>query len=228
MHTNQFTGFKIGNVELKTPLVLAPMSGVTNSCFRRLVLENNRDKLGLVVTEFISIEGLTRNNKQSLKMMDFRDEERPISVQIFGGEETRMLDAALMAQDRGADIVDINCGCPVPKVVKKGGGCELMRQPGKLFRMLSNVSNKLSVPLTLKIRAGWDNDSRNALEIATMAEEAGIKMLAIHGRTRTEGYRGIADWEIIGEVAERLSIPVIGSGDVIDYDSARTRFNFRR
>lgn len=213
----------IGKVSLRNNLVLAPMSGVTNTHFRRLIQELNPAAVGLLVTEFISIEGLTRDNKKSLQMMKYYETERPISIQIFGHDIDRMVDAAMMVEDAGADIVDINCGCPVPRVVRRGGGCELMRQPDHLKNILSAVYKKVSIPLTLKIRAGWDESSRNALEIAKMAEGCGISMLAVHGRTRKDLYRGEADWSVVEEVAQNLSIPVIGSGDVIDYQSATQR-----
>lgn len=218
--------FKIGNNIISPGLILAPMSGVTNSCFRRLIKRRNPGAVGLVVTEFISVEGLVRNNLQSHRMMDFAEEERPVSVQIFGRDIDHLVEAALMAQERGANIVDINCGCPVPKVVRKGGGCELMRQPEHLEKMLIAVAKALKVPLTLKIRAGWDDNSRNAVEIGKLAEGSGVQMLAVHGRTRTEMYRGLADWKIIGEVANAIKIPVVGSGDIIDGQSASRALDF--
>lgn len=212
--------FNIGNIKVNPGLILAPMSGVTCHSFRELIKTLNPDSTGMLVTEFISIEALTRNNPKCFQMMRYSEKQRPISVQIFGYDLERISLAAKMAEDRGADIVDINCGCPAPKVVRKGGGCELMRQPLHLSKILEKVSAEISVPLTLKIRAGWDTDSKNALEIAKVAENSGIKMLAIHGRTKSEGYRGLADWSIVQAVAESLSIPVVGSGDVACTDSA--------
>ncbi|MFN8389306.1 MAG: tRNA dihydrouridine synthase DusB [Bdellovibrionota bacterium] len=214
----------IGSVAVQPNLVLAPMSGVTNIAFRRLIKELNPGAVGLVVTEFISIEGLTRANAQSLQMMRYTEGERPISIQIFGYEISRMVDAAKMVEDAGADIVDINCGCPVPKVVRKGGGCELMRQPDHLAKMLTAVKQAVKIPLTLKIRAGWDNANRNALSIGKMAEDCGVSMLAVHGRSRQDLYRGKADWTLVGEVARALKIPVIGSGDVVSFESAVRAF----
>ncbi len=219
-----FGPLKIGAHTFAPNLVLAPMSGVTNSAFRRLIREENPGSVGLVVTEFVSIEGLTRNSVRSQQMIRFREIERPISIQIFGYDIDRMVDAALMAQDEGADIVDINSGCPVPKVVRRGGGCELMRQPEHLEQMLSRVKQKLSVPLTLKIRSGWDDKSINAIQIAKIAEDAGVSMLTVHGRTRKDLYRGDADWNLIDQVARSVSIPVLGSGDVIDVESASARY----
>ena len=217
----RFKPFSIGLVEVNPNLILAPMSGVTNICFRQLIKELNPDAVGLLVTEFISVEGIVRDNRQSMNMMNFDENERPLSVQIFGSDVNHIVDAAIIAEDRGADILDINCGCPVPKVVRRGGGCELMRQPKQLESILSKVKKELSIPLTLKIRAGWDCESRNALEIAKIAEGCGVSMLAIHGRTRTERYRGEADWSIIEEVATSLKIPVVGSGDVVCLQSAQ-------
>jgi nifR3 family TIM-barrel protein len=156
-------------------------------------------------------------------MMRFSAEERPYCVQIFGYDIDRMRDAALMVQDIGADIVDINCGCPAPKVVKRGGGCELMRQPDHLQRIIKEVRKAVQIPLTIKVRAGWDEGSRNAIAIAHMAESEGVEALAIHGRTRAQLYRGSADWDLVEHVAEKVSIPVLGSGDVVDRASAEAR-----
>jgi nifR3 family TIM-barrel protein len=212
---------EIGKCKLSTNLILAPMSGVTNSSFRRLIYGENPESVGLLVTEFISIEGLVRKNEQSMRMMRFRDAERPISIQIFGHSIDSMVEAARMVEAKGADIVDINCGCPAPKVVKRGGGCELMRQPKHLENMLSAVRRAVSIPLTLKIRSGWDETSINAMDIAVMAQDCGVEMLAVHGRTRQTLYRGEADWDIVAAIAQRLSIPVIGSGDVVCAESAK-------
>lgn len=215
---------KIGNIVTNPNLVLAPMSGVTNSSFRKLMREENPGALGLVVTEFVSIEGLTRGNKRTVQMLKFEEIERPISIQIFGYDIDRMVDAAKMVEETGADIVDINCGCPVPRVVKRGGGCELMRQETHLEKILTNVVKAVNIPVTLKIRAGWDENSRNAVEIAKMAENSGIKMIAVHGRTRQQLYRGLADWDIVKQVCENVKIPVVGSGDVVSPEFAKFAF----
>jgi nifR3 family TIM-barrel protein len=199
------------------------MSGVTTRAFRRLIKELNPGAVGLVVSEFVSVEGMTRGSRRTLEMMRYSPEERPYCVQIFGYDIERMRDAALIVQDLGVDIVDINCGCPAPKVVKRGGGCELMRQPEHLMGIIKAVRKAISIPLTLKIRAGWDESSRNALSIARMAQEEGIEALAVHGRTRAQLYRGIADWDLVDEIANELTIPVLGSGDVIDRVSAEKR-----
>ncbi|MEW6268309.1 MAG: tRNA dihydrouridine synthase DusB [Thermodesulfobacteriota bacterium] len=217
------TALELGARALAAPLVLAPMSGVTDMAFRRLVRECSPGAVGLVVSEFVSIEGLTRNDLRSHRMLRFHPDEHPISIQIFGAEIDRMVEAALIVQQTGVGAVDINCGCPVPKVVKRGGGAELLRQVHHLERMLRAVRRELSVPLTLKIRTGWDTDSINCVEIAQMAEDAGVAMLTVHGRTRMQLYTGSADWELIAAVKQAVRIPVVGSGDVVSVATARDR-----
>lgn len=223
--SSKLKSFKIREIEVSPNLLLAPMSGITNTHFRQLLMRENPGAMGLMVTEFISIEALTRENPNSLRKMAFDSSERPISIQIFGYDINRMVDSALMVQDAGADVVDINCGCPAPKVVRKGGGCELMRQPEHLMKILEAVRKAVSIPLTLKIRAGWSDEQKNALDVAVAAEQCGIDMLAVHGRTRAEMYRGSCDWGLIQEIAERLSIPVVGSGDIVDAASASEALN---
>ena len=216
-----FNPFYISNVKISTPLILSPMSGVTNSPFRRLIKFLNPGCVGLVVTEFISVEGLTRNSRRSVEMMNHnKDEESPFCIQIFGYDIGRIRDAALMAVDAGADIVDLNCGCPAPKVVRKGGGCELMRHPEHLASILKELRKSLKIPLTIKFRSGWDDESKNALQIALIAESEGCDAIAIHGRTRSALYRGEADWSIVEEVANSVKIPVSGSGDVCTREDA--------
>lgn len=222
-----FKPFKIRDIEINPGLILAPMSGVTSSPFRQLVRELNPGAVGLVVTEFISVEALTRGGERSLSMMEYHPSERPIAIQIFGHDIKRMADAARLAQDRGADILDINSGCPAPKVVRKGGGCELMRQPLHMAKILAEVKRAIIIPLTLKIRSGWDQGSLNALEIARIAEREGVEALAVHGRSRAQLYRGDADWEIVELIANELSIPVIGSGDVLSQECALSRLQGR-
>ena len=214
MKSNIFSGYQIRDISIRPGLVLSPMSGVTNSAFRRLINELNPGCVGLLVSEFISVEGMTRGSRRSIEMMNFHPSENPYAVQIFGYDVIRMRDAALMAQDAGADIVDINCGCPAPKVVKNGGGCELMRQPAHLGKIFREVKNTLQIPLTMKMRSGWDENSINAFEIAHIAESEGVEAIAVHGRTRTQMYRGESDWSIVNEIASRVSVPVLGSGDI--------------
>jgi len=216
-------GLRIGAVTTRTNLVLSPMSGVTDCAFRMLVRACSGDSVGLVVSEFIAAEGLTRDNEKTLRMLRHDESERPLSIQIFGADAERMVRAACMVEDAGADIVDINCGCPAPKVVRRGGGAELMRQSASLATILRSVRRAVSIPVTVKIRAGWDCDSINASDIARLVESEGADMLAVHGRTRVQLYSGSADWDLVADIREQLSIPVIGSGDVVDADGALER-----
>src|SRR6185369_9666755 len=214
----------IGPVVTRTNLILSPMSGVTDCAFRTTVLEaSGRGAVGLLVSEFVAAEGLSRDNAKTIAMLRYQEVERPFSIQIFGADVDRMVRAAEMVEVIGADIVDINCGCPAPKVVRRGGGAQLMRTPDVLRDILVAVRAAVSIPVTVKIRAGWDDASRNAVEVARMVEGEGAAMLAVHGRTRLQLYSGESDWNLIGEVASRLSIPVIGSGDVIDAEGALER-----
>src|SRR5688572_1518268 len=208
---------QIGPVSTRTNLVLSPMSGVTDCAFRTTVVEaSGRESVGLLVSEFVAAEGLSRDNGKTIAMLRYEERERPFSIQIFGADVDRMVRAALMVEEVGADIVDINCGCPAPKVVRRGGGAQLMRTPETLRDIVRAVRAAVRIPVTVKIRAGWDDSSRNALEVARMVEDEGAAMLAVHGRTRLQLYSGESDWDLIGEVKQRLSIPVVGSGDVID------------
>lgn len=207
--------FSVGPVRVERPWVLAPMSGVTDTAFRRTVQSASSGAVGLLVTEFISVEGLTRKNMKSHMRMAFDvATEQPLSVQIFGAETARMVGAAQMVEACGAQIVDINCGCPAPKVVRRGGGAELMRQCDHLAKMVDQVVRAVKVPVTVKIRAGWSDDSINAVEVARFCVEAGAQMIAVHGRTRAQLYTGRADWNLVDEVARSVKVPVVGSGDV--------------
>jgi tRNA-dihydrouridine synthase B len=213
----------VGPVAISPRLLLAPMSGVTDSAFRRVVRLASGAAVGLMLTEFISVEALTRDNEKSFLMMRFRREERPIGVQIFGADTDRMARAAVLVERSGADVLDVNCGCPVPKVVKRGGGCELMRRPDRLYEILCAVRKVVSIPVTLKMRSGWDEENLNAAEIAAVAEAAGVAMVSVHGRTRVQLYQGRADWSVIADIRRRVSIPVVGSGDVASARDALER-----
>jgi nifR3 family TIM-barrel protein len=214
--------FKIGEVEINPPLVLSPMAGVTDFTFRRLL--KKRGGVGMTVSEFISVEGMTRNSPQSKRMMRFMEFERPFAIQIFGANVERMVMAAEMAEEQGADILDVNCGCPAPKVVKKGGGSGLLANVPLLETILKEIKKVISIPLTLKIRAGFDDENINAVEVAKMAEQCGVQHVALHGRTRTQRYTGLADWDLVKQIKQSVSIPVSGNGDVTTVEFALDRF----
>jgi nifR3 family TIM-barrel protein len=214
--------FKIRDVLINPPLVLSPMAGVTDISFRRLL--KRRGGVGLTVSEFISVEGLTRNNPKSKRQMRFFEEERPFAVQIFGGQAERMRMAAEMAEEVGADILDINCGCPAPKVVKHGGGSGLLRDFQRLETILKEIKRAIKIPLTIKIRAGYYDHTLNAVETARLAEACGVEHIALHGRTKEQGYRGRANWDLVRQIKEAVKVPVSGSGDVVTVEDALNRW----
>ena len=211
---------KIGPYLLTSPVYVAPMAGVTDAPFRKIAREFGA---GLACTEMISSEALVREHRESFRLMDLSWDQRPVSVQLMGGDPAVMATAARMAEAAGADIVDINMGCPVPKVVKTSGGSSLLRDPDRACRVAEAVVGAVSIPVTVKIRLGWDFETRNYLEMATGLERTGIQGLAVHGRTRSQRYDPWADWEAIAQVKAAVAIPVAGSGDLRTADDAARR-----
>jgi len=194
------------------PLYLAPMAGVTDVIFRGLCKELGAD---VMVTEFVSAEGILQADERTRKYTEFDDGQRPVGVQLFGGDGKRMGEAAKKIVDwKQPDFIDINFGCPVNKVVAKNGGSSLLKQCPLLAEVAREVAKAVSVPVTAKMRIGWDAKSVNALEVVKLLEDSGMQAIAIHGRTRAQGYSGEADWNVIGECAEAASVPVIGNGDI--------------
>ena len=207
--------FNIGPKRIYPNVYLAPMSGVTDICFRQLVSRLAGGRTGLLVSEFVSVEGLTRDNPKSMKQMAFAEEERPFSIQIFGGEPSRMGWGAKIAEETGADFVEINCGCPAPKVVGKGGGSGLLKDLPNLAAIVRSVKASVSIPVTVKVRIGWSDELITLFETQKIIEGEGASAMVIHGRTRAQGYKGLANWDLIGEAKARATIPVVGNGDVL-------------
>jgi tRNA-dihydrouridine synthase B len=212
---------KIGTVELDRPFALAPMAGMTDTAFRRLV--KRRGGCGLVVTEMVSSEGLVRGIDRTLEYAEYTEEERPVSIQIFGGNPETMAAAAQVVEAMGADIIDINMGCPVRKIAKHNAGCSLMREPTHAASVVRAMTDAVRVPVTVKMRAGWDEQAVNAPLMARMMEDAGASAVAVHGRTAKQSYKGVSDWELIDEVAGGVQIPVFGSGDCVTPEHVVTR-----
>src|SRR5213594_2371010 len=205
---------KIGTVDLASPLAIAPMAGMTDTAFRRLVKRHGG--CGLVVTEMVSAEGLVRGIDRTLEYAEYTEEERPISIQIFGGDPDKMAAAAQIVEGMVADIVDVNMGCPVPKIAKHNAGCSLMREPAHAASVIGAMAKAVKIPVTVKMRAGWNDGERNAPTLGRMVQDAGAAAVAVHGRTAAQSYSGTADWDLVAQIADRLTIPVFGSGDCVE------------
>ena len=213
--------FPIGGKRIWPNAYLAPMSGVTDICFRRLVSRLARGRTGLLVSEFVSVQVLTqpggRDNAKSAREMAFAEEERPFSIQIFGADADKMGEGARIAAATGCDFIEINCGCPAPKVVGKGGGSGLLKDLPNLARILRTVKASVDIPVTIKVRVGWNDELITLFETLKIADGEGAAAFVIHGRTRAQGYKGLANWDLIAEAKRRApaGLPVIGNGDIV-------------
>lgn len=216
--------FKIGNIEIKNRIVLAPMAGVCNSAFRKIIKEMG---CGLMYAEMVSDKALVYHSQKTESMLYMEECERPIAQQIFGSDqETFVIAAKKVYEEMRPDIIDINMGCPVPKVaVRAQAGSALLKNPEKIREIVEAVVQVVPIPVTVKIRSGWDQEHINAVEVARICEEAGASAITVHGRTRSQGYSGHVDLDIIRRVKEVVTIPVIGNGDIVDIDSAKRMFD---
>lgn len=201
----------IGNIELSAPLALAPMAGITDLPFRLIC---RRLGCGMTVSEMVSAKGLLYKNVKTTEMLRIDDGERPTAIQLFGSVPAELAEAARMVEASGADMIDFNMGCPVPKIVNNGEGSALMKNPQLAHDILAAMVKAVKIPVTVKFRAGWDDNNRNAVEIARAVEAAGVSAVAVHGRTRQQFYVGKADWSIIADVKQAVKVPVFGNGDI--------------
>ncbi len=208
---------QLAGIQLNSPVLLAPMAGYTDSPFRRIALEYGA---GMVFTELISADGIVRRNRKTLDMLKFHEEERPVGIQVFGSDPAVMADAAGYVESLSPDCIDINMGCSAPKVCNNGKGAGLLRDPELVYRMAGAVAGAVKLPVSAKIRLGWDVNSMNYTEVVRALVEGGIAFITVHGRTKTQKYGGTADWERIGEIAENSPVPVIGNGDLTGYNEA--------
>ncbi len=214
---------KIGNITAAGPLMLAPIAGFTDSPYRRIA---RRHGAGLVVTELISAEGIVRNNRKTLELIGFHEEERPVAIQIFGNRADLMSEAAVIVEGLGPDIIDINMGCPARRICASGSGAALLLDPGKIYSVAESIVKRVRIPVTAKIRIGWDHASLTYPDTVKALEDAGVSMIFVHGRTRAQQYGGSADWDIIRAIAGKSRVPVVGNGDIRSYEEARERMAY--
>lgn len=209
----------------KNPFLLAPMAGITDLVFRSFMRQQGA---GILISELVSAQALVYKSEKTRALMSFLEEERPVGIQIFGEDESCLVFAAQCVEEVGADFVDLNLGCPVKKVVKKGAGSALLKEPKRLAQILGAIKKSIQIPLTIKIRTGWDHNSRNADEIISLAYNEGVTWVAIHGRTRSQAYSGVADWQYIAEVKAQSPLPIIGNGDLTSAEQAVGRLQSSR
>jgi len=213
---------KIRDFTIENPILLAPIAGYTDSPFRKICISKG---CGLTVTELISAEGIVRKNNKTLEMLEFHEDERPISIQIFGKDPAVMADAAQIAETYRPELIDINLGCPARKVCNSGSGAALARTPELIEKIATAMVKKCKLPITAKIRIGWDDSEKNYLDVVKALEFSGISMIAVHGRTRAQMYSGKADWDAIKRIKDSTTLPVIGNGDITSYNMAKEMMN---
>ncbi|WP_120405067.1 MULTISPECIES: tRNA dihydrouridine synthase [unclassified Halobacteriovorax] len=211
---------KLGDISFDSPLLLAPMSSICTAPYRLLMEELGA---GGTVSELVSCHGINYKNEKTVKMLEIHPREKNIGLQLFGEDGTAMAEAAKVAQEREPKFIDINMGCPVRKVVSKGGGSALMKDTSKLGKYFNQMKSAIEVPLTIKIRTGWDDDSINAQEVIHIAKEEGVEFVAIHGRTRTQAYKGLANWDLLESIAQTSPLPIIGNGDLHSWQMTQKR-----
>jgi len=214
---------KLGNISAAGKIMLAPVAGFTDSPFRRIA---RRHGAGLVVTELISAEGIVRANRKTMDLLAFREDERPVAIQIFGNNPAVMADAAAIVEGLGPDMIDINMGCPARRICASGSGAALLLEPKKIRDIAEQMVKRVRLPVTAKIRIGWDQGSLNYPDIVKALEDAGVSMIFVHGRTRAQQYGGNADWNVIRDIAATSRLPIVGNGDIRSHEEALTRMEF--
>jgi tRNA-dihydrouridine synthase B len=213
----------LGTITIAGPLMLAPIAGFTDSPFRRIA---RRHGAGLVVTELISAEGIIRNNRKTMDLLGFHEEERPVAIQIFGNRADLMSEAAAIVQGLGPDVIDINMGCPARRICASGSGAALLLDPAKVHDIAASIVKRVRIPVTAKIRIGWDHESLTYSDTVKALEDAGVSMIFVHGRTRAQQYGGSADWNVIRAITEKARVPIVGNGDIRSFDEAYERMSF--